>query len=152
MQVKDIIVIGDAKVLGTIYTRDGKALTSVGNQALAGTLRLSPTTGNWTEGILINDSTNGWTTLRLGGNRFEGTDANCWSMHTYQQNFYLAHNGSSDSSTGILCSDANGNWTIKNSIRVGAAQAPSSSILRNSKLVPVETNPTVNGEICWTYA
>lgn len=30
-------------------------------------------------------------------------------------------------------------------------QSPSISCLRNSKLVNAETNPTVNGEICWTY-
>lgn len=30
-------------------------------------------------------------------------------------------------------------------------QTPSTSLLRNSKLVSAETNPTVNGEICWTY-
>ena len=31
-------------------------------------------------------------------------------------------------------------------------QEPSESLLRNSKLLPNETNPTVNGEICWVYA
>ena len=31
------------------------------------------------------------------------------------------------------------------------AQEPGTSLLRNSKLVSAETNPTVNGEICWTY-
>lgn len=30
-------------------------------------------------------------------------------------------------------------------------QAVGTSLLRNSKLVSAETNPTVNGEICWTY-
>lgn len=30
-------------------------------------------------------------------------------------------------------------------------QDPNTSLLRNSKLVNTETNPTVNGEICWTY-
>ena len=30
-------------------------------------------------------------------------------------------------------------------------QDPNTSLLRNSKLVNAETNPTVNGEICWTY-
>lgn len=30
-------------------------------------------------------------------------------------------------------------------------QAPGTSLLRNSKLVSADTNPTVNGEICWTY-
>ena len=30
-------------------------------------------------------------------------------------------------------------------------QDPATSLIRNSKLVSTETNPTVNGEICWTY-
>ena len=30
-------------------------------------------------------------------------------------------------------------------------QTPGTSLLRNSRLVSAETNPTVNGEICWTY-
>jgi hypothetical protein len=30
-------------------------------------------------------------------------------------------------------------------------QTPSTSLLRNSSLVSADTNPTVNGEICWTY-
>lgn len=31
------------------------------------------------------------------------------------------------------------------------AQAPATSLLRNSKLVSADTTPTVNGEIYWTY-
>ena len=31
------------------------------------------------------------------------------------------------------------------------AQTPATMLLRNSKLVTTETNPTNNGEICWTY-
>lgn len=33
----------------------------------------------------------------------------------------------------------------------GSGQTPGTSLLRNSKLVSADTNPTVNGEICWTY-
>lgn len=32
-----------------------------------------------------------------------------------------------------------------------SGQTPATSLLRNSKLVTTDTNPTVNGEICWTY-
>lgn len=32
-----------------------------------------------------------------------------------------------------------------------SGQTPTTSLLRNSSLVSAETNPTVNGEICWTY-
>lgn len=34
---------------------------------------------------------------------------------------------------------------------IAGTQTASTSLLRNSKLVSAETNPTVNGEICWTY-
>lgn len=30
-------------------------------------------------------------------------------------------------------------------------QTPGTSLIRNSKLVSADTNPTANGEICWTY-
>lgn len=33
----------------------------------------------------------------------------------------------------------------------GSGQTPGTSLLRNSKLVSADTNPTVNGEINWTY-
>lgn len=37
-------------------------------------------------------------------------------------------------------------------VKAGATvQAPGTSLLRNSKLVNTETNPTDEGEICWTY-
>lgn len=32
-----------------------------------------------------------------------------------------------------------------------SGQAAGTSLLRNSRLVSADTNPTVNGEICWTY-
>lgn len=32
-----------------------------------------------------------------------------------------------------------------------SAQTPGTSLLRNSKLVTAETNPSYNGEICWVY-
>ena len=32
-----------------------------------------------------------------------------------------------------------------------SGQTPGTMLLRNSKLVSADTNPTVNGEICWTY-
>ena len=33
----------------------------------------------------------------------------------------------------------------------GSGQTPGTSLLRNSKLVSADTDPTVNGEINWTY-
>lgn len=145
MQVKDLIVTGDAKVVGKVFS-------NLQSPTVYGPIRIQPgTAGNWTEGICINDANNGWSTIRLGGTQQEGTSDSSWSIHTYQKNFYIAHNGSSESTSGFLASNANGDWTVKNSVRVGAAQAPGSSILRNSRLVSTPTNPTVEGEICWTY-
>lgn len=33
-----------------------------------------------------------------------------------------------------------------------SGQTPDTSLLRNSRLVSTETDPTINGEICWTYS
>lgn len=33
----------------------------------------------------------------------------------------------------------------------GSGQTPGTSLLRNSRLVSADTNPTVEGEICWHY-
>ena len=32
-----------------------------------------------------------------------------------------------------------------------SSQTPSTSLLRNSKIVSTATNPSYNGEICWQY-
>lgn len=32
-----------------------------------------------------------------------------------------------------------------------SSQDPATSLLRNSKIVKTATNPSYNGEICWTY-
>lgn len=32
-----------------------------------------------------------------------------------------------------------------------SSQTPATSLLRNSKLATTDTNPSYNGEICWTY-
>lgn len=42
--------------------------------------------------------------------------------------------------------------TFAGAVKANASgQTPSTSLLRNSKLSSAEENPTVNGEICWTY-
>lgn len=41
---------------------------------------------------------------------------------------------------------------LAGTVRAGTSyQTPSSIILRNSGLFSTDTNPTINGEICWTY-
>lgn len=45
-----------------------------------------------------------------------------------------------------------GAGTFAGAVKANASgQTPGTSLLRNSKLVSAETNPTVNGEIYWTY-
>lgn len=39
----------------------------------------------------------------------------------------------------------------RKAVALGTAQDPSTSLLRNSKIVATDTTPTNNGEICWTY-
>lgn len=78
----------------TSYT-DGRYVNVTGD-TMSGTLIFSGiSTGNWTEGIRINDSTNGWTSLTMGGTATSGTGAKIWSLHTYDGNFYISKNGSS---------------------------------------------------------
>ena len=85
---------GDAGATGNFLPLTGGTLT--------GTLIFSGVaTGNWTEGIRINDATDGWTSLTMGGTLDSGTAAGIWSLHTYQGTFYLGHNGSNDATYGL---------------------------------------------------
>ena len=62
---------------------------------MSGTLIISGvSTGNWSEGIRLNNGTNGWTTLTLGGTVNSGTGSDIWSLHTFNSNFYINNNGS----------------------------------------------------------
>ena len=72
------------------------------------------------------------------------------------------HNAASDAHASLFAGKANtshtqGASTITAGTFGGQVIANSSgqnyavSLLRNSKLVAVETTPTVDGEICWTY-
>ena len=102
---------------------DGHYVKKTGD-TMSGTLIMSGiTTGSWTEGIRVNDASNGWTTILLGGNLTSGHSAATWSLHTKDGNFYLTHDGYNSSTTGMLTSNASGTWTIKNSLGVNGADA-----------------------------
>ena len=73
-----------------------------------------------------------------------------------------AHNAAADAHSELLAGKANtGHTQAASTITAGtlagqvvansSGQTYSTSLLRNSRLVSVETAPTVNGEICWTY-
>lgn len=78
---------------------------NVSGDTMTGTLKIkSGDAGNYTEGIRIAPANNGWTSLILGSSADSGTGTGAWSLHTYNNNFYLSHNGSSNGSpmiTGI---------------------------------------------------
>ena len=114
----DLVIDSTGKVGIGIVSPD-YLLHVKGQTQIAGMLIVTPTNeSNWTEGIRINNANNGWTSLLLGGTATSGHSAATWSLHTYNNAFYLTHDGSSSSSTGILYSDANGNWCIKNTFGV----------------------------------
>ena len=114
----DLITIPNAStsVAGLITNA---AQTIAGTKTLQGNIVIKPgILSNYQEGLRICNADNGWATLILGGTATSGTSASSWSLHTNGGNFYLTHNGDSSSSTGILQSDANGNWQIKNRLGV----------------------------------
>ena len=95
MQTKDLIVTGDAKVIGTLATKDGEVATKSEVDT-----KLS--------GKAATEHNQAASTITAG---------------TF---------------AGQIVANSSG-------------QTPSTSLLRNSKLVSADTNPTVNGEINWTY-
>ena len=63
----------------------------------------------------------------------------------------IAQNNGSYTLTTLSASNVSGG-TFTGAVAANAAnQNSSTSLLRNSKLVSTETNPSVNGEIYWTY-
>lgn len=93
MQVKDLIVTGDAKILGNLYTKDG----NVGAGGTALSSEYAP--------ISHNQAASTITAGTLAGQVVANSSGQTWSTYC----------------------------------------------LRNTRLASTDTNPTVNGEICWTY-
>lgn len=102
---------GSAASLATSRTLWGQSFN--GSSNVDGTIRITPTTNNWTEGIRIKPySGNGWTTILLGGTDLSadtGTSTNSWSLHTYAGNFFINRNNSSATTPYLLC-NVSGNW------------------------------------------
>lgn len=61
-----------------------------------------------------------------------------------------AWNGKQDTSTAITTANI-ANQNVNKAKYATDDVAVGTPGLRNEKFVPTETNPTVNGQICWTY-
>ena len=107
---------------------------------MSGTLIISGvSTSSWTEGIRINNATNGWSTLTLGGTANSGTGSDVWSLHTYNSNFYINNNGSNAQQATRLWGHSNGytigNTSISaNTLAVGGTFRATSSIIGDTSI------------------
>lgn len=91
------------------------------NWLKSGILELYPQGNNYTEGIRIHSSSDGWTTLIFCGTDntgTSGTSANSWSLHTNNGNFYINRNDSNGAKVNRLWGHSNG-YTIGNTTESG---------------------------------
>ena len=66
------------------------------------TLRIRQTTGNWCEGIRIQNGDNTWATIILGATGDTGTNTNAWSIHRKDDNNFAISRNSSDGVNGLV--------------------------------------------------
>lgn len=88
----------------------------------SGTLELYPGDNtNYSEGLRIHSSTDGWTTLAFCGSDntgTNGTSANSWQLHTYDGNFYINRNSAGGATVNRLWGHSNG-YTIGHTTESG---------------------------------
>lgn len=102
---KGILVAPNGNVgIGTVGPT--QKLDVRGSQYLNGTLFVSPTTGNYTEGIRVAPSTNNWATIALGAIGNSGTNENMWSIHRKDNNDFSISRNSSDGGNGMVITKA----------------------------------------------
>ena len=65
-------------------------------------LIITPTKGNWREGIRINAEAGDWVTIALGATGTENTNENCWSIHRKNDNNFAICRNSSDGTNGLV--------------------------------------------------
>lgn len=90
---------------------DSTSYLPLSGGTVAGTLRLKPTTGSYTEGIRIYPY-DGWSTIMLNGTDntgTSGTSAKSWGLFNNDGQFYITKNGANTSPTAIF-SNKDGTW------------------------------------------
>ena len=90
---------------------DSTSYLPLSGGTVAGTLRLKPTTGSYTEGIRIYPY-DGWSTIMLNGTDntgTSGTSAKSWGLFNNDGQFYITKNGANTSPTAIF-SNTDGTW------------------------------------------
>lgn len=103
--------------MSSVDTASFAVLQNMVGSNMAGVLTITPTTGNWTEGIRIKPYSS-WSTILLGGNDLTsdvGTSVNSWSIHNHNGNFYISRGGSSSSPYSMLSCE-NNNWRLTTSL------------------------------------
>ena len=97
---------------------------------MTSTLIITPgSESGFREGIRINNASNGWTTLALGGSATSGCSGT-WSMHTYNGTFYLTKNGSSSGTNMLTGTDTS--WTFQSSVYTGSDRR----LKKNISIIP----------------
>ena len=123
---------------------DAIKLTNGNAATFAGNIYVNAVGGNYNEGIRINQCSNGYAVLTLGGatNSTSGTDANTWGLFAQGGNFRIVRNGSG---TGVgldLMSDGTAKWLGNNLITSG--NIGSQSVNDAKTLSLISNNVAVN--------
>lgn len=74
-----------------------------------------------------------------------------WAKEANKPSYTASEVGARPSTWNPTAADIGAGTFAGAVVAMRSGQTPGTSLLRNSKLVNAETNPTVNGEICWTY-
>ena len=92
--------VASATKLATARTIWGQSFDGTAN--VDNTLRIRQTTGNYCEGIRIQNGDNTWATIILGATGDSGTNANAWSIHRKDDNNFAISRNSADGTNGLV--------------------------------------------------
>lgn len=92
--------VASATKLQTARSIWGQSFDGTAN--VDGTLRIKCTTGNYQEGLCIQNADSTWCTIRLGNTANSGTTTNTWSIHRKSDNNFCISRNSCDGSNGLV--------------------------------------------------